>query len=317
MPGDVTIGPFDESQIKSKLGTSEITLSTKACRVGADHWAAISDFPSLVEESGVVADSAGGLETIRPAQIEAKHSQSDECAPRESPPSVPKAAETKEMLVGFAVIGVIAVAVIGLIWWWLTPLTPREVVERFNACATLAEEKSYSTLNLHPALKALEPYLHNPSDPEDRDEITYDVPAPAEIGGHFVGYRGQFRDPSTKQLDQIDGFYHLIDVDGWKIEDCYFTALNREELAEPFSMARNYRLMLENLAPPRGPSPAGTAVKSWYQTPEHQRAMAQSTTMTVGRWIGSGGGKAMAALALAALAGIGGAILRVFNGGKS
>lgn len=82
-------------------------------------------------------------------------------------------------------------------------------------------------------------------------------------------------------------------------------------------MARNYRLMLENLAPPRGPSPAGTAVKSWYQTPEHQRAMAQSTTMTVGRWIGSGGGKAMAALALAALAGIGGAILRVFNGGKS
>lgn len=314
MPGDVPLGPFDESQIKSKLRTSEITLSTKACRVGADHWAAISDFPMFVEEFGVVADSVGCVDSDKSAQVEAKHVQSDQCAPKESPPSATNSAETKELVVGLAVIGVIAVAVLGLIWWWLTPLAPREVVERFNASTTLAEGKSYTTLNLHPALKALEPYLHDPSDPDDQDEITYDIQAPPEIGGHFVGYRGQFRDPSTKQMFQVDGFYHLIDVDGWKIEDCYFTAFNREELAEPFSMARNYRLILENTSPTRSPRPAGTAVKSWFQTPENQSAIARSSTMAVGRWIGKGGGKALAAVAFAVLAGIGGAL---FKGRKS
>lgn len=138
----------------------------------------------------------------------------------------------------------------------LRPLEPREVCERFVAANSSKEGEKYVTLNLVPALRALDKLPQN-DDPFDF-ELTEENLAPADVGGYFVGCRGSFVEAG--QHTQIEGFFHLVQRNGeWKIEDIYFTAMNRQPLERWVSMAQDYQMMLNPSAPqtvPGGAPPA-------------------------------------------------------------
>jgi hypothetical protein len=288
-------GPFDVSEIQAKLASSEFTPEMKYCRVGERAWLPLANFAAHI----------ASIDGDAPLAMEAAANANRDPAPASPvPPASSIAPPLAEPALGSDVVmgaGVLATVLlfIGLAIWWLTPLTPRQVVERFVAADTLGELTKYSTTNLHPALRAMDGF-DDTSDPADRFELTQDRPAPAGIGGHYVGCSFRFRDPETNVITLGAGYFHLIDADGWKIEDIYFTAVNGEALETPYSIARNYRTLFPPPAPK--PTPSGTAAKP--QPPN------QFIIYAIGRgifnwWKGGGGGKLLAGLALAVLIGIG------------
>lgn len=288
-------GPFDAADIQAKLASSEFTPEMKYCRVGDHEWLPLANFteyiPSIDGDAPPTTDAAANADRD-PTPVSA-------VLPTPSTaPSLAKPALGADVVIGAGVLTTVLL-LIGLAIWWLTPLTPRQVVERFVAADTLGELTKYSTTNLHPALRAMVA-VDDTSDPADRFELTQDRTAPAGIGGHYVGCSFRFRDSETNVITLGAGYFHLIEVDGWKIEDIYFTAVNGETLETPYSIARNYRTLFP--LPEPKPTPSGTAAKP--QPPN------QFIIYAIGRgifnWLkAGGGGKLLAGLALAVLIGIG------------
>lgn len=288
-------GPFAAMEIQTKLASSEFTPEMKYCRVGDQVWLPLANFAADIANS----DNTAPLSVDpapNPDQEGRLDGSLDPARASRTPPTNRRL--EREVVIGAGVLAGVLLS-IGLACWWLTPLTPRQVAERFTSADTLNDLLKYSTVNLHPALRA----MHSPddtSDPADRFELTQDRPAPAAIGGHYVGCSFRFRDAETKVITNGAGFFHLIEADGWKIEDIYFTAVNGEALESPYSLARNYRSFLPPPAPK--PTPSGTAGKP--QPPNGFFIYA------IGRgifnWLkGGGGGKLLAAIFLAVLVGIG------------
>ena len=285
-------GPFDVAEIQAKLASSEFTPEMKYCRVGDQEWLPLSNFATQSTSS----DDAAAVATGAAANADRDPTPGSPVPPASSTaPPLGKPAIGSDIVIGAGVLATVLL-LIGLAIWWLTP---RQVVERFVAADTLGELTKYSTTNLHSALRAMD-NLDDTSDPADRFELTQDRPAPAGIGGHYVGCSFRFRDPETNVITLGAGYFHLIEVDGWKIEDIYFTAVNGEALEAPYSIARNYRTLFPS--PPPKPTPSGTAAK--LQPPN------QFIIYAIGRgifnwWKAGGGGKLLAGLALAVLIGIG------------
>lgn len=322
MSGDTPTGPFDSSQVQSKLATSEITLSAKVCPVGGDSWKTIADVPFLIatpdaEATASLASEPAPLDSFATATATPG---SDATATVQPLAASQEPVHANDLLLGYAVLGVIAVTVIGVIWWWITPLSPRDVVRRFNDADNLSEAMTYTTMNMHPALRELAKQKDFfDSNPESEYEILEDRPAPPTVGGRYVGCRGQHRDPTTKQVNHLDAYFHLLDVDGWKIEDFYFTSLNGQPLDRPISMAHDYRLMSDET--PAAHNSSRATNKPWYEDRSTQNNVARTTVAATRSFWKSGGGKALMAFIAAVLAGIGAVLFKVggalFNGSKS
>lgn len=247
-------GPFDATEIQAKLASSEFTPEMQYCRVGDHEWSPLTNFAEHI--ASIDGDAPPTME----AAANAERDPPPACAvlpTTSTAPPLAKPAIGSDVVIGAGVLTTVLL-LIGLAIWWLTPLTPRQVVERFVAADTLGELTKYSTTNLHPALRAMVG-VDDTSDPADRFELTQDRPAPAGIGGHYVGCIFRFRDPETNVITLGAGYFHLIEVDGWKIEDIYFTAVNGEALEAPYSIARNYRTLFPPPSPK--PNPSGTAGK--------------------------------------------------------
>ncbi|MFQ3594188.1 MAG: hypothetical protein SNJ82_13495, partial [Gemmataceae bacterium] len=210
---------------------------------------------------------------------------------------------------GSVVVGVLVLAFFGwIVYSWLRPLTPREVCDRFDQARTAQEAKKYCTLNLHPFVDAV--YRQNLPDSDDPFEYTQESEAPADVGGYFVGFRGQYYVPEERRRMQIDGVIHLIKSDGWKIEDIYFLSVDRQPLPEPISVASNYHLFLDQ--PPGGrqfahpaqrpeaASVGANRAKTWYSDPNLQITAGRVTAL----WFISGGGKWLGGILLAACAAV-------------
>jgi hypothetical protein len=288
-------GPFDAADIQTKLASSEFTPEMKYCRVGEREWLPLANFATQI--ASIAGDAPPTLAAAANADHDPTPAGPVSPTPSNAPP-LAKPAIGSDVVIGAGVLATVLV-LIGLAIWWLTPLTSRQVVERFVAADTLGELTKYSTTNLHPALRAMDS-LDDTSDPADRFELTQDRPAPAGIGGHYVGCSFRFRDPETNVITLGAGYFHLIEADGWKIEDIYFMAVNGEALETPYSIARNYRTLFPPPAPK--PMPSGTSGKP--QPPN------QFLIYAIGRgiynWLkGGSGGKLLAGLALAVLIGIG------------
>jgi hypothetical protein len=288
-------GPFDVAEIQAKLASSEFTPEMKYCRVGERAWLPLANF--AVHIASIASDAPPTMEAAANADRDPTPA-GPVPPPSSTAPPLAKPAIGSDVVIGAGVLATVLL-LIGLAIWWLTPLTPRQVVERFVAAETVGELTKYSTTNLHPALRAMVA-VDDTSDPADRFELTQDRPAPVGFGGHYVGCSFRFRDPETNVITLGAGYFHLIEVDGWKIEDIYFTAVNGEALEAPYSIARNYHTLFPPPVPK--PMPSGTAGKP--QAPN------QFLIYAIGRgifnwWKGGGGGKLLAGLALAVLIGIG------------
>jgi len=192
-------------------------------------------------------------------------------------------------------------------------LTPREVCERFDRAGTAKDAKRYCTLNMHAAVEA----LHRQKLPESDDpfEYTQESEAPPGVGGYFVGLRGQYYVPEERRRVQVDGVIHLIESDGWKIEDVYFLSIDRQALPQPLSLAGNTHLLGDpqpganpqaQPARPQGSSPATmTQAKAWYDNRGVQHAAGRG----IAHFLSSGGGKAVGVILL-------GVVVAVFRFGK-
>jgi hypothetical protein len=145
----------------------------------------------------------------------------------------------------------------------LIPLEPRQVCEKFNAAKTEKEMKKYTTINLWPALAV----LAQQADADDSGdfELTDEGPAPEEIGGYLVGFRGMFKD--GKEHNQIEGLFHLVHwEEEWKIEDIYITFVNRQPLDKAVSMAKDYQQLAASSNKPRATAVSTKPPSSAQQT---------------------------------------------------
>jgi hypothetical protein len=169
------------------------------------------------------------------------------------------------------------------------PLTPREAFERFDRAETPADAKKYATANFHPVIDAL---TSLPDDSDDWVEYTHDGPAPPELGGHFIGMRGDTFVPEAGRRMRIDGVVHLLDRDGWKVNDLFFLAVDGRRIDPPLSLAAGVR----GAAGPGGrPAPSGQATRAWYENPVNQRVAAGGAVGV----LKSGGFKLLGGLVLA------------------
>jgi hypothetical protein len=176
------------------------------------------------------------------------------------------------------------VALVGvLLYSWFRPLTPREVCERLDEAKSLKEAFRYMTLKLRPAFEAME--KDGGIDEGSPSEYTREGEAPAGLAGYLVGVRTHFYSPEEKRKVQIDGVFHLVDSDGWKVEDLYFCGLDHQSGTHVLSMARDYHLLLnppqveEGQNPLPEPSPAERLILSWHQAGKGQTAAPSGTLL--------------------------------------
>lgn len=331
--GDVPQGPFDVAQVHDKLASGEATGQTQACPVGGSTWLPLVQTPGL-GPSRLAKEPATGRPASPP--IAPRTDQILDALPVKdelpvsslthpvhhlevgtSDPSArnPPKPEGKPAWGGI----VAAVLLFGLLGWlgysWLRPLTPREVCECFDRAKTAQEAKRYCTLNMHSAVDA----LHRQKLPESDDpsEYTQEGDAPPGIGGYFVGVRSHQYVPEERRRIQVDGVIHLIQSDGWKIEDFYILSIDRQQLPEPISLARNPQLLGDSQPganPPNPPNRPATAqgsstkttqAKAWYEDRAVQYAAGRGLT----QFFASGGGKALGMILVAA-------VLALFRFGK-
>jgi hypothetical protein len=140
----------------------------------------------------------------------------------------------------------------------LLPWEPREVCERFLKATSAKQAEPYVTVNLLPALQALEKAGSADSNAPFHLELTDEGPAPANVGGYFVGCRGVFMEAGQPQ--QVEGVFHLVNwTNAWKIEDLYFTTVNRQPLEPWLSLARDYAILRQSSPPPLTPRGSGPA----------------------------------------------------------
>jgi hypothetical protein len=208
--------------------------------------------------------------------------------------------------------GVIVIAYLGwVVYGWLRPLTPREVCDRFGQAKTAQDAKKYCTLNLHPALDAI--FRQNLPDTDDPFEYTQETEAPPDVGGYFVGIRFHIYVPEARRRVQFDAVLHLIKSDGWKVEDIYFTSMERNPLPGWISLARDYHFLLDQPAaggqfvnpaqPPGGPPVGAVKAKEWYQN-QAVTSVARPAVFGIGRLVSGRGGKWLGGLILAIGAGV-------------
>lgn len=120
------------------------------------------------------------------------------------------------------------------------PLEPREVCQRLIDADTDAEFKRYATLNLQPALIA----LNKASERGEKSdyELLGEEPL-ADSPAYLVGYRGSTTD--NGKTVTINGFFHLIPIDGeWKVEEMYLTGASDRSWQEPVPISANYQDIL-------------------------------------------------------------------------
>ncbi len=365
LSGSTPSGPFTVEQVHAKLAAGEITWETQACPLGSSTWLPLvrtpglgptpapTDIPAAIpvpptsRQEKPPRSSTQDIPTATSALPDAVTAN-----PRRLPPglpiqevlraSLPVAAGGSAMVqpagpspgpapapqapnwVG-AVVGIVVLALLGWgAYEWLRPLTPREVCDRFDKAKTAKEAFPYCTLNLHPAVEALY-RQQTPDSPDDKYEYTQEGDAPANVGGYFVGVRAQFYVPEERRRVQIDGVFHLIKSDGWKIEDMYFFSVDRQPLPEPISIARDYPVLLgqqrdggQLAQPPRTAVVSSTntkQAKDWYSNPANQRLAVRG----IGSFLAHGGGKAIGVVLLAVLLGLlrfGKVVLAFLTGGS-
>ncbi|MGE3806194.1 MAG: DUF4339 domain-containing protein [Gemmataceae bacterium] len=265
--GDRECGPFSSSQLRQLAAVQAIRPDDFIRKDGIDKWVRADTIRGLfATRSALPVQQKPDIRLTKletpaaPAQLgdpgEFGPLPPLETIPEEfaPPPENSKTTPyfTFEKVLVASILGAFTFALLG--WMavsFLLPLTPREVCERFDHAKTLEESKKYCTLNLHHALEAI--YRHPPPPSDDPFEYTREGDAPASVGGYFVGVRGHVFDPELRRRIQIDAVYHLVDRDGWKVEDIYFLALDHVRLQEPVSLASNFAAFEQ---PPTVTSPA-------------------------------------------------------------
>lgn len=322
--GNVPSGPFTVEQVHAKLTAGEITWQSQACRLGSSGWLPLVETPGLgltpipepipsaiLVPPTTVTTSPRPVLTALPADADEVHPQQRQRTEVAQPASAgqgrPRPAPAGNW--SGAVFAVLVLAFFGWLGYeWLRPLSPREVCERFDKAKTAKEACRYCTLNLQPAVEEMfrQP---NQEHPDDQFEYTQEAEAPADVGGYFVGVRGQFYMPEQRRRMQFDGVYQLIKSDGWKIEDMYCFAVDRQQLPQPISFARDFSQrqgqqvggQFAQHGVGNGPATTtSTQAKAWYDN----RGVQQFTARGVGHFLTSGGGKALGAILCAALVGV-------------
>lgn len=150
------------------------------------------------------------------------------------------------------------------------PLNPSQVCEKFMLASSEKEMKKYTTTNLWPALPTLAKSAA--SNDSGAIELTEQGPAPVEVGGYLVAYRVVLIE--NGQHDSIEVVFHLVDRQGdWKIEELYYTAVNRQPLEQWVPLSTNYAQI--HGAPDRIVSSSSAATpkdekkqKSWMDDPK-------------------------------------------------
>jgi hypothetical protein len=188
----------------------------------------------------------------------------------------------------------------------LTPLGPRDVCERFNSSNSLGEAQKYVTDHFKPALAVMFAKNDNDNDNDDseRIDLTADEEAPANVGGHLVGFR--LHSKQDKDVDGSEGFYLLRKTnDAWQIDDMFVTSKNNEQLAEPVSVAATYQtIKAESSASTETASTSSTATSKT----EHNAGRSWA------HWFSSSEGKPVASSEVKSLASEGSHLAR--NGEK-
>ena len=117
------------------------------------------------------------------------------------------------------------------------PWTPRQVCEHFVQASSLKDAKGLTTLNLWPALTALDQSAALTG--TTQYEFTHEENAPADPGGYLVAYR--MRTETEQRTETVDGVFHLLQIDGrWKIEEIYYTAFDSQPFQEWIALSRQY-----------------------------------------------------------------------------
>lgn len=302
LTGEVPQGPFDVAQVHDKLALGEATWQTPACPVGGSTWLPLVQTPGLGPSSPAQGQILNALPVEEGPAARGVPASTVSDAPTAGDPPTTAPAPAGKVSWGGMVLAVLVFAFCGWLGYgWLRPLTPREVCERFDNARDAREATRHCTLNLHPAVEEM---FRRPDQkhPEDKSEYTQEGEAPPGVGGYFVGVRGQLYIPEERRRVQLDGVYHLVKGDGWKIEDMYVLSVDRQPLEQPISLARDYlRLQGQGDAQPAQPasrtgSDQGrpTQAKAWYES----RGAQQAAGHGIARFLSSGGGKALGLILL-------------------
>jgi hypothetical protein len=185
-------------------------------------------------------------------------------APHPIPPSGSSNPSKRKVAWASLVGGLVLLALGYGVYALCKPLTPVEVTERFLDAKTAAQAKKYAVPDFHPALDT---FYATPDDTTAVDiEIAGDGPAPAGVGGHFVGLSFRMFLPEFGRRVRMEVVFHLLDRDGWKVADYLFLTFDGQVLDPPLSAAANYREMT-NPAQADGRKPVATAApaKQWYE----------------------------------------------------
>lgn len=272
--GATPSGPFTADDVHARLADGIATWDTPACVVGGNEWLPLLRMPGF----GPVADPAASVPPNAPA-------------PAVTPPaSAQSAADRRAVAVGLGGIALgtlVSVAVIGYgVYEWARSPTAAEVCERVVAGKTPAEMSPYVT----PRFRAFvdDTFAHSPlDDPNDQFELTQEVDGPNPATKH-VGFRGSLLVPEAGRRVRVDGYFRVVQADGWKVDDLLVTSAEGAAIPGPMS------LVDENLrekaakgpgAPAKGPAaPAGGGLRGWYDglSPKNKTYLAVVAVLAAG-----------------------------------
>jgi hypothetical protein len=194
----------------------------------------------------------------------------------------------------FAGVPLAILVLLGFVIGPLLPLEPRQVCEKFIQATSETGMKNYTTKNLSHAISVL---AKAGSKNELLDaELCDEGPAPANIGGYFVGFRTYFIE--FGQRHSREGVFHVVQRSGeWKIDDIAVTVIDNRSLDPWWLFTDNPSLFVRNRddssKTPTGPSKVanqkpGAQSKEWYERP--------GTLAALGRFLGSGALKTVGAV---------------------
>ncbi|OWK35243.1 DUF4339 domain-containing protein [Fimbriiglobus ruber] len=106
----------------------------------------------------------------------------------------------------------------------LHPPTPREVVDRFDRAATADEAARVASRRFAPVARA--------------------------AGGYQVGFHGRAYDDAAGRSVVAEVVFHLIDEDGWKVDDVVFVTYDGRPLDPPVSLAASHPSAGDSAIPP-------------------------------------------------------------------
>jgi hypothetical protein len=276
----IPAGPFTAEELLGRLGRGEVTPECLVCPIGGaawepvKHWAELGGIPpppAAPGPAGAIPAVVGGGDRAR--------------------------------LVKSLVGALVLVALAYLTYSLCRGLTPREVCERFEAAHTLEQARGLVTPRLLPAVQAL---MAQPDPGEELPTLlTYEHPAPAHVGGYFVGVRTVIRDERGWPAD-VEGVYHVVKQGSWKVDDMLIVGVDGRRFEQPVSVAMQYRELL-GLAPqqagalPRAATPVAKEAASWWDKPSNRTAAGMASF----KFMQGSGGKWLAGLMVV----LGGAVL--------